>query len=202
MNTLLAKILRPTSTATGRDPKGRTGTPRSRKAGRTGRRRMLALLAMPPLVTVLSLLGTGAAHASDEALVSGFGPTFSVGGFKYTTNWSADIACDATSGTMSVTVGIDPAVDGQSVYIQEWLYSYQTRQWSHVTYEQDGSHVRPGFQLTLGASLPAGWYKVHMMYGWYATTGWQAVPVDINVYQQYGNWLTASGAISDTYCYV
>lgn len=62
MNTLLAKILRPASTATGRDPDGRTGTPRARKAGRPGRRPMLAVLAMPPLAAVLSLLRTGAAN--------------------------------------------------------------------------------------------------------------------------------------------
>jgi serine protease len=61
MDQLLAKVLHPT--VTGRNPEERTSAPRVRKVGKS-RRRMLAMLMMPPLVTVLSLAGTGAVEAS------------------------------------------------------------------------------------------------------------------------------------------
>jgi hypothetical protein len=201
MSTLLAKILHPVSTATGRDPDGRTGAPRIWKAGKP-RRRMLAVLVMPPVVTALSLLGASAASASDLPSYTGNGPTVSSGGISYTGHWSASVSCDAAGRTMTITASNAPAWEGENVYLQEWLYSYQTRQWSHVTYEQDGSHVNPGLQLTLGpTSEPAGWYTVEMVYGWLTPTGWQTVPVVIKIYQQYGAAWQTNGSLSDNYCY-
>ena len=100
MTTLLAKILHPASSATRRDPQAPIRAPRIRKAGRFPRRRMLAMLLLPPAVTVLSLLGTGIANATP---VTGNGPLLSVGGGLVSqSQWNADITCNALNHTLSV----------------------------------------------------------------------------------------------------
>ena len=192
MTTLLAKILHPASTSTSRDPEGEAGATGSRKAGKPQRRRLLAALAMPPVIATLALLGAGAASANDDALVSDQ-VTFDVGGLTYTGGWSADIACNSQQHSVTFSANITPAWDYEPVYIRFWLYSGQTGQWYHAEYSTSSATQHYGFQLNYTRSEPPGRYAVDVEYGWYVQGIWRTTTKPIMIYQQYGTTVGVNG---------
>jgi hypothetical protein len=178
-----------------------TGAPRIQKAGKPRRRWILAALMTPPLVTVLSLAGASAASASNPEMVTGYGPTISYGGISYTGSYTAEVSCDAKTRTMDVNATNYPAWDNEKVYIQIWLYSWQTHQWYPGWQYTAAPFQRGGLPIDVPLTEPAGWYSVHMVFGWLTTAGWQTTMVPINIYRQYGTSVGTSGVLSDNACY-
>jgi hypothetical protein len=177
MTAPLAKILHSAPKAASHAPDSESGAPGPRKANKPLRRWLLTALMTPALVLVLSLVGTGVASAST---VTGNGPTIAVGVLVEATNWDATVACDAGSHTMNINATAFPAITGESVFEQVWLYSYQTRtgNWgpANQTETMNGQ-----------AQYPPGYYYVYINFGWYTSAGWQTTkPVPISSYTQYG----------------
>jgi hypothetical protein len=148
---------------------------------------MLAMLLLPPAVTVLSLLGTGIANATP---VTGQGPLLSVGaGLTSQSWWNADITCNAFNHTISVYAAASP-FGNQYVSEQVYLYAYRNGAW---TYTHGGVVNNP---LSFAAQYAAGWYYVYVNFGWDTATGWQYGYEPITRYTQLAAGLPAQGTIS------
>jgi hypothetical protein len=192
MTTLLAKILHPASTATSPDLDGETDIARPRKAGKPRRRRLLAVLAVPPLVTVLSLLSTGVANAADQYWN---GPVFPYGPNVVYTQAHADVYCNAFLHQLEVYATANPAIQGETTSEQVYLFVLRNNTW--VRYPPGGTVYNQTLHFT--TTYPPGTYDIIIRFGWYASDGWHYQDGEVT---QYTEWHSGAVDTLPRYCYL
>jgi hypothetical protein len=142
------------------------------------RRRLLAALAVPPLVTMLSLLSTGIANAQP---VYFNGPDVSYGPYVVHTTATADVSCTAYLHQLDVTAWAAPADQGETISEQAYLYVWRNGAWA--LYGTGGTATNR--TLVFSATYPPGTYLVIVRFGWYTTAGWKYADGTVNQYTQW-----------------
>jgi hypothetical protein len=191
MTALLARILRPVSTVTSRDPERQVGPEGPRKAGNTRRRRLLAVLAVPSLVAVLSLLSTGIANAADQYWN---GPDLPYGPYVVHTQAHADVRCNAYLHQLEVSATAYP-LDGVTTSEQVYLYVWQNNGWHYST---SGTWYNQTLSFTM--TYPPGMYDVIVQFGWRTSDGnWHYSNGEVTSYTE---WRSGYVDSFPRYCYL
>jgi hypothetical protein len=192
MTALLARILHPVSTATIRDPERQVGSTGPRKVGKTRRRRLLAVLAVPPLVAVFSLLSTGIASAADQYWN---GPDLPYGPYVVHTQAHASVSCNAYLHQLQVSATAYP-LDGVATSEQVYLYVWQNNGWQR--YPPGGTVYNQTLSGTM--TYPPGIYDVIVQFGWRPSDGnWRYTNAEVTSYTE---WRSGYVDSFPRYCYL